>query len=47
MITEVELILLDLENLFLLSVSLESLIFEGKNRKNETRKILEYCFLTF
>ena len=31
MIPGVEPILLDLENLFLLSVSLENLIFQGKN----------------
>ena len=34
MIPGVEPILLDLENLFLLSVSLENLIFQGKNGKN-------------
>ena len=44
MIPGVEPILLDLENLFLLSVSLENLIFQGKNRKNETRKKLEIYY---
>ena len=38
MIPGVEPILLDLENLFLLSVSLENLIFQGKTGKKETRK---------
>ena len=46
MIPGVEPILLVLENLFLLSVSLENLIFQGKNGKNETRKILEIYYYT-
>ena len=41
MIPGVEPILLDLENLFLPSISVDNLIFEGKHGKNETREILE------
>ena len=44
MIPGVEPILLDLENLFLPSVSLEKLIVQGKNGKNETRKKIEMYY---